>query len=150
MREATAYFFIGSLGIIIAIAPFVLYKINNFGKLNLSEDECRFSNKCEEKLKQESKAIDKLMNKMKLIYVVFIFTLIDTTFLYESSLLKAFNKNKPLICSFNNQDIEVNNKTFKYTQTNRFFNSGIVAKIDDSNISMKLAICKIKDKNWWE
>jgi len=150
MREATGCFFLGSLAIIMAISPFVLYKIDNIGKLNLSEDEYRFSNECEKKLEQESKAIDRLMNKMKLIYIVFILTIIDTAFLYEPTVLNAFNANKPLICSFDNKDIEVNNKTFKYTQTNRFFNSGTVTKIDDSNISMKLSICKIKNKKWWE
>ena len=150
MREATGCFFIGSIAIIMAISPFVLYKIDNIGKLNLSEDEYRFSNECEKKLEQESKAIDRLMNKMKLIYIVFILTLIDTAFLYEPTVLNAFNANRTLICSFENKDIEVNNKTFKYTQTNRFFNSGTVTKIDDSNISMKLSICKIKNKKWWE
>jgi hypothetical protein len=150
MREATGCFFIGSIAIIMAISPFVLYKIDNIGKLNLSEDEYRFSNECEKELEQESKAIDRLMNKMKLIYIVFILTLIDTAFLYEPTVLNAFNANRTLICSFENKDIEVNNKTFKYTQTNRFFNSGTVTKIDDSNISMKLSICKIKNKKWWE
>jgi hypothetical protein len=150
MREATGCFFLGSLAIIIAMAPLVLYKIDNFGKLNLSEDEYRFSKECEEKLKQESKAIDKLMNKMKFIYIVFLFTIIDTTFFYEPTVLNAFDNNRTLICSFDNKDIEVNNKTFKYTQTSSFFNSGIVTKLDDSNISMKLSICKIKNKKWWE
>ena len=150
MREATIYFFIGSLAIIIAMAPLVLYKIDNFGKLNLSEDEYRFSKECEEKMDQEKKSIDKLINKMKLIYIVLIFTIVDTTFLYEPSILKAFNNNRTLICSFDNKDIEVNNKTFKYTQTSSFFNSGIVTKLDDSNISMKLSICKIKNGKWWE
>ena len=118
MREATAYLFIGSILIMIAIAPFVFYKIEYFSKLNLSDDEYRFTPECKDKMEKERKIIDALTNKIKIIYLVFIFAVIDTS--------------------------------FKYTQTNSFFNSGIVTKIDDKNISMKLAICHIKDRRWWE
>ena len=150
MREITAYIFMGSIYIMTIAVGFVLYKIQQFSKLNLSPENYRYTKECEDKLDKKQKEIESIFSKVKLFYLIFIVTIIDTTFIYEPSLLKAFNNNQTLICSFKDKDIKVNNKTFKYTQTNRFFNSGIVTKIDDKNISIDLDMCNIKNKSWWE
>jgi hypothetical protein len=57
-----------------------------------------------------------------------------TGHIYEPSLLKAFN----------------NNQTFKYTKTNSCFNSSMVTKLDDKNISIDLDMCNIENKSWWQ
>jgi len=149
MRDLTIYIFLITMVLIIIGSLFLLPKLHLLSKLNLSDDKYRETNECELKIEQQQMEIEKYLNIMKLSYLVFVITLIDTSFIYERSLKEAYSNNKTLICRYKDSDINVNNKLFNYSNKNSLIPSGQITS-KDKNITIDLDMCKIKNKSWWE
>ena len=149
MRDLTIYIFVITIISIIIGGLFLLPKIHHLSKLNLLDNKYRETNECELKIEQQQMEIEKYLNIMQLSYIVFILTLIDTSFIYERSLLEAYLNDKTLICRYKDSDIVVNNKLFTYSNKNSLIPSGQITN-KDNNITIGLDMCKIKNKRWWE
>ena len=149
MRELTANLLLISIGITIIITIIALIRMDIFSKLNLSDKEYRVTDECNLLLDKQERKIERLQNYARLFYIVLIFVFIDTLLIYEKSLLKAFNENKVLVCSYKKSKILVTTKTFEYSNKNSFIPSGQLASIDD-NFRIDLDMCKIKNRRWWQ
>ncbi len=148
MRDITLYIFIINLIFILLASIPLFLKINRYSKLNLSDDTFRCTQECKDLLDKEAIGIEKILQKMKSIYFVVAFMIIDTTFIYEPALLQAYSNNKILVCSKNHIKFEVNKNTHQYSRKNTIFKSGQLS--DKDNNTVDLDMCKIKNKRWWE
>ena len=149
MRELIFYIFMFNLALIFLLTPIILIKLEQFSKLNLSDDNFRYTKECKEQMDKKQKEIDTLLNPLKITYVLILFMIIDTSFIFENSLRDAFNSNKNLICKDNGHIFTISNKNYAILDNGGVFLSYEAINNKD-NISVNLANCQIKNKRWYE
>ena len=149
MREISTYTFVTSILIVTLLCVYAVVKINKHCKINLTSDkDFRNTQECENLVNENEYRIKSIFKVIKLFYFVFVLTMIDTLFIYESSLLKAFSNNQKLICIYKGDNIEVSKSKYQYSNKNTLLPSGQI--FNDNGIIIDLDMCKIKNKKWWE
>ena len=152
MRELSEYTLLISIVLLTIFTLILFFYIERFSKVNHDDTICDTTR--DTQLEYYSNIINRYIFISKLLFILLVIVIFDTTFIYERSLLDHFNNNKELICKTNSMEdaVEISNTTHTYINDKYLFiQSGQIYKNSNlSNAVVELKFCEIKNKRWYQ
>lgn len=156
MRDFTSYIFVITIIVATILGAILIYYIEKKYKIVCSLDDKS------EQYSQDIKRLDLIKLKieylLKILYIaqaIFIFTIIDSNWIYEYQLKNYFNSGEVLLCKQKSEGIDlfaVSNSEYVLKDEKWFIipTRKLYKKSDLTNHLIDINFCKPKDKKWYQ